>query len=380
MLYDCAIVGGGLGGLSLSILLAKAGKNVALFEKETYPFHKVCGEYISMESWNFLQRLGIPLQNYNLPMIDQLKISACNGTTLEQKLRLGGFGISRYTLDKELATIAKAVGVQVFENHKVEGITYQGAYSSLKTNGSSFDAKIVCGSYGKKSNIDVQLKRDFTRHTPSAAQHYIGVKYHILADLPDNVIELHNFEDGYCGISKVDTLADGKARYCLCYLTTAKNLQRNQNKIEQLEQNVLMKNPFLKHYFTAFERLYDKPLVISQINFAPKQTVENHILMLGDSAGLITPLCGNGMSLAMHAAHLLSPLLLDFWAGNCTRTALEINYTKTWQQHFAYRLKAGRMLQKLFGNPHLTNVSIATLKHFPAVVQKLISLTHGKDF
>jgi len=45
--YDIAIIGGGLAGLSLAILAANANYSVALFEKEAYPFHKVCGEYIS---------------------------------------------------------------------------------------------------------------------------------------------------------------------------------------------------------------------------------------------------------------------------------------------------------------------------------------------
>ena len=52
--YDIAITGGGLAGLSLAILSAKAGYSVIFFEKERYPFHKGCGEYISFESWNFL--------------------------------------------------------------------------------------------------------------------------------------------------------------------------------------------------------------------------------------------------------------------------------------------------------------------------------------
>ncbi|HOZ87448.1 MAG TPA: NAD(P)-binding protein [Bacteroidia bacterium] len=56
--YDCAIIGGGLGGLCLAIQLADKNYSVIVFEKNEYPFHKVCGEYISMESHDFLASLG----------------------------------------------------------------------------------------------------------------------------------------------------------------------------------------------------------------------------------------------------------------------------------------------------------------------------------
>ncbi|HEX2627426.1 MAG TPA: FAD-dependent oxidoreductase, partial [Chitinophagaceae bacterium] len=77
--YDIGIIGGGLAGLSLSIQLAKAGHSVILFEKEQYPFHKVCGEYISMESWDFLQSLGLDLPAMKPSMITQLQLSSVKG-------------------------------------------------------------------------------------------------------------------------------------------------------------------------------------------------------------------------------------------------------------------------------------------------------------
>src|ERR1051325_2302294 len=95
-LYDVGIVGGGLAGLALSIQLAKAGYEVILFEKEKYPFHKVCGEYISMESWDFLKSLGLPLDEMNLPRVRNLIVTSPNGKKVESILAPGGFGISRY--------------------------------------------------------------------------------------------------------------------------------------------------------------------------------------------------------------------------------------------------------------------------------------------
>src|SRR5436190_21041929 len=109
--YDVIIIGGGLAGLSLSIQLAHLNRNVLLFEKNKYPFHRVCGEYISMESWDFLERIGVPLREWNLPKITELHVSSVNGTLLRHVLDLGGFGISRYMLDYALFEIAKAKGV-----------------------------------------------------------------------------------------------------------------------------------------------------------------------------------------------------------------------------------------------------------------------------
>jgi flavin-dependent dehydrogenase len=122
--YDVAIIGGGLAGLAASIQLTKAGYSVILFEKEKYPFHKVCGEYISLESWNYVCQLGLSLQNMDLPIIDTLLLTAPNGRTFTTQLPLGGYGISRYKLDFLLANIAKRIGVHLIEETKVDNVLF----------------------------------------------------------------------------------------------------------------------------------------------------------------------------------------------------------------------------------------------------------------
>jgi menaquinone-9 beta-reductase len=371
-IYPCAIVGGGLGGLCLAIQLAQQGVEVILFEKNTYPQHKVCGEYISMESWGFLTDLGAELETLNLPKITQLGISSENGFMLNSALPLGGFGISRHSLDHALCQIARKKGVIVHENCKVLDVQeVDENLSEITTAQGKYRAQIVCGSFGKyapnftKSAIEIPIKRP----------NYIGVKYHIQTDLPANRIELHNFKDGYCGVSKVDN-----ERYCLCYLSKSTNLQQSGNDIKTMEHTLLYKNPFLKKYFTQSNFLYEKPLVISNVYFHPKGTYMNGMFMVGDAAGAITPLCGNGMSMAMRASKILAALLTSYFNGNLKKQDLISRYTTLWKDNFNTRIWAGQYLQLLFGKKTSTQLALKTLHYFPSLTEKLIGLTHGKPF
>jgi flavin-dependent dehydrogenase len=373
--YDLAVVGGGLAGLSLSIQVAKAGYKVILFEKEQYPFHRVCGEYISYESWNFLQSLGLDLESLKVSHIKRLQVSDNKGSLLEQQLPLGGFGISRYTLDDELAEIAKRSDIVLLDSTRVNDIQFLNDQFIIDTSKETFKARVAAGSFGKRSNLDIKWKRLFAIAKNNKLNNYIGIKYHIRYDHPVDLIALHNFRKGYCGISKVEG-----DKYCLCYLTTADNLRNSNNDIEEMEKNILGQNPHLKKIFNECEKLWKEPVTISQISFDKKNLVEDHVLMIGDAAGMITPLCGNGMSMALHAGKIAANQIQNFLSGIISRAEMENIYSAQWNKQFAKRLKMGRALQRLFYNPSLTNLTIRIGKAFPFLIHSLIKKTHGTSF
>ncbi|MBG9377571.1 NAD(P)/FAD-dependent oxidoreductase [Panacibacter sp. DH6] len=373
--YDIAIAGGGLAGLTLAIQAADAGYKTVLFEKERYPYHKVCGEYISLESLPFLKRLGFNDNAYELPVINKLQLSDVKGKLYSFDLPLGGFGISRYTLDNALYDIATKKGVHVLQNTKVQNLSFANEKFTAESNAGNLTAKVAAATYGKRSNLDIKWNRSFTQKKPDKLNNYIGVKYHIRYAFPRQNIALHNFSNGYCGIS---TIEDGKC--CLCYLTTAGNLKQHGNSIKQMEQQVLWQNPLLQHIFTKATFLYQEPLVISQVSFNKKEQVENNVLMIGDAAGLITPLCGNGMSMAMHASKLAFDNINRFLHGSISRKEMEDHYTKQWQQQFSRRLGMGRFVQSIFGNNTATSLFLTTMNHTPWLARKIISTTHGNAF
>ena len=380
--YQVAIIGGGLAGLTLAIQLADAGHSCVLFEKNKYPFHKVCGEYISMESWNFLERLGLNLSELNLPKITRLQISSPSGKLLKHKLDLGGFGISRYLLDSKLADIAKKKGVTLLDDCRVNDVKFENEKFTIDSSKGNFTSEICVGAWGKKSNLDTKLRRVPATVKPAMSlpkaereRNYVGIKYHISIEFPNDMIELHNFKNGYCGISKIED-----NRYCLCYLTDSENLKKHNGDIKKMEEDVLFKNPFLKTYFTKAEFLFEEPLTISNIKIGYKAAVENKILMVGDTAGNIAPLSGNGMSMAMRGSFHLNKMLDDYFKKQITRAKLEEQYEQYWRSQFKKRIDLSAFLQKLLKNTAMTNFAISILKTIPFLRNAIVRSTHGKPF
>ncbi len=383
--YKVSIIGGGLAGLALAIQLADAGHSCVLFEKNKYPFHKVCGEYISMESWNFLERLGLNLSELNLPKINRLQVSSPSGKLLKHQLDLGGFGISRYLLDSKLSEIAKNKGVRVLDDCKVNDVKFNENQFTVDSAQGIFTSELCIGAWGKKSNLDTKLRRLSPGVYPErsrrrggrgrAGQNYVGIKYHINIDFPADLIELHNFKNGYCGISKIE-----EDRYCLCYLTDSENLKKYNGDINKMEKEVLFQNPFLKEYFSKAKFLFEEPLAISQIKIGYKSAVENNILMLGDTAGNIAPLSGNGMSMAMRSSFELNKLLNSYFENKITREKLENQYLKFWTSQFKKRVELSKTLQKLLKNSGMTNLAIAFLRVVPFLRNAVVKSTHGKPF
>ena len=147
-----------------------------------------------------------------------------------------------------------------------------------------------------------------------------------------------------------------------------------------MEKNVLHKNKYLKEIFENSEVLYKSPVTISQISFSKKTQVENHILLTGDAAGMITPLCGNGMSMALHSSKIAATFIDAFLQSKISRDAMETGYAKKWQQIFSRRLTTGRLIQKMFGKEWVTNLFIRLMKRLPSLTKWLIRQTHGNPF
>jgi len=369
MPYKVIIIGGGLAGLTSALHLSKKGLKVLLIEKQPYPKHKVCGEYISNEVLPYLQSLGFNPFDFGAKNITDLLLSSPRGRSVSIKLPLGGFSISRYCIDAELAKKAQENGTQIVYA-TVKNIQFEDDQFKVTTNqDEQFTSELVIGAFGKRSNIDVKMERDFIKKISP----FLGVKAHYTGDFSEDLVGLHNFEGGYCGISKVEN-----DHINICYITDFKSFKKFKN-IDAFQEHVLTKNHFLEEAFQNYKLVFDKPLSISQVSFARKNPIENHIIMCGDSAGMIHPLAGNGMSMAIRAAQMASQQIVKYTSGEIvSRSDLEATYAQLWNKEFGTRLKSGHLISRLFRLGLFSELIMIFLKMFPFILPPIIKQTHGK--
>ncbi len=368
--FDVIIVGGGLAGLTSAIHLSTRKKRVLLIEKNEYPKHKVCGEYISNEVLPYLNSLGINPINEGAKQITKVHISTTKSNLIKGELPLGGFGMSRYFLDNLLVKKAHLNGVQILKD-TVDSIHFKKDSFTITTKSSGvFQSKITIGAFGKRSSLDQKMKRKFIQKKSP----YLAVKIHVKGVFPENLVALHNFKGGYCGVSKVEDNAIN-----VCYITEYRSFKKHKN-ITDFQEQVVFKNKHLRKIFKETSPVFEKPLTISQVSFQTKNPVEDHIIMCGDTAGMIHPLCGNGMGMAISSARLASVRILQFLNGEIkTREGLEKQYLRDWNKEFKIRLKAGHFIAWLFRNQTISQIAYSILKRIPSLLPKMIKFTHGKQ-
>lgn len=367
-IFDVLIIGGGIAGLTCAIHLSKFKLNVVVVEKNSYPKHKVCGEYISNEVLPYLKFIDFDPFKLGAKRIDKFELTTPKNKLVKANLPLGGFGISRYTLDDALAKKAKKNGV-IFLQDLVTKVQFKNDLFSVTTKTDRvLTSKLVIGAFGKRSNMDIKLNRKFIKKESP----YLAVKTHLKGDFPDNLVALHNFEGGYCGLSKVENDAINA-----CYIVEYAVFKKYKN-IEVFQEQVLYKNKALKKVYENSTALFDQPITISQISFSSKNPVEDHMLMCGDTAGMIHPLCGNGMSMAIRSAQMASQLIIPFMVGDINRRTLEKRYKSNWNNEFEGRLKTGHIVASLFRMRSFSEIIMLGLKYFPKLLPQIIKRTHGK--
>ena len=338
MEVDVAIIGAGPGGSTLAALLAARGVRVALYDRDTFPRDKLCGEFLSYDALPIVERLGIDLGD--APHIDRCRVIARH-RTYEFTFPHAARGVSRMFLDDLLFKTAIARGA---ENH--EGVTV----ASLE----DVNARVIVGAWGRWGRFDTQLQRAFVRDHSHRnfgfKRHYRGMQHH-------GVIELYSFDRGYLGVSDVEGGITN-----ICGLVHASRLTGHKGKWDSFVDEIRGEEKVLEAMYSRYAPAQEHFLSSEPVIFRARSPVEGGVFMVGDASGVIDPLTGNGMAMAIQSALVLAPLILQLLATPQHRDAIEREYRARHAAMFRPRIAWSRRVASLLSRPALLDASLRVAK------------------
>jgi flavin-dependent dehydrogenase len=372
--YDVIIIGGGLAGCTAAYHLQKRGFCVALLEGKTYPCDRLCGETLSPKAWQSFEAMQISreIEALNPAKIDRVLVTATSGKHFCGKLPGVGIGLSRYHLDWTLWNHCEAAGVSTIGGFKVQQITgrlgdgFSVSAAQKHHAPETFSGRSVIAAFGKRSNLDRLLHRRFwvQRHG------YVAFKAHYEGIELGQTVELHGFRGGYCGLCHIESK---KINLCLIVKESIFRSVRSQRK--RLFDEILRENPRLGARLDAMKRISPRFISIGQIAFTRKTLWESDIMMVGDAAQLITPLCGDGMAMAMRSGELCAGFVADYLNEAISSQQLKEQHCGQWEKEFRTRLGWGHILQFVLFQPMLASVAVRLLHRGPWLADFLIRQT-----
>jgi len=306
-LHEIAVIGGGPAGSAAAILLARAGRNVVLLEKESAPHNKVCGEFISWEATHYLNDLGINLPALGAQSINKLRLID-KDRVVEENLPFSAWTLSRRLLDEALLQKAEQAGVIVRRGVSVNGLSHHPHGWTLNMGqGSNLNAKSVFLASGKHDVRGLARNR-------SKPDGLIGFKMHfqLTSQQQDRLrdhVEIFLFDGGYVGLQPIE---GGKANLCFLikkdiYVSCGKNW------IELLSW-VTRRSRYLEEHLAGAKSLWQQPLTVYGIPYGfiykPSLGFQN-LFRLGDQMAVIPSFAGDGISIALHSAFLAARTYLS---------------------------------------------------------------------
>jgi len=360
--YDLIVIGAGPGGCATAITAASSGAKVLLLERGRFPRHKVCGEFVSAESLQLLERL-LKTEDHKLissaPRIARGRIFA-DRTEISTEIRPAAASITRFDLDAALWKSCLEHGVDARANSPVKAVEGAGPFR-ITTENEAVAAQSVVNATGRWSNLTAMAG-----HTQANGERRIGVKAHFHETSPAASVDLYFFEGGYCGVQPIGE-QNGSGVVNACAMVSA--------RCATTISDVLQLHPALKersrHWRPLTQAVTTSPLV-----FHAPAPLAAGMLQVGDSATFVDPFIGDGISLALRSGVLAAECLVPFFSGNRSLPEARAEYAKYYRQRLSHVFRASSMLRGILGWPRMIRRPLLGLvQKAPSVTRRLVKMT-----
>ena len=380
MNYDALVLGGGPAGATTAWRLARAGWKVAVLEKASFPRRKVCGEFISATVLPLLRELGIEKTFLEVagPPLGKVGIWSGHHTISAPMYRNGpaepwGRALGREYLDTLLLDGARLAGADIRQPCKAAGLMRdKGRYiCQTETPGKSPDAELSArivitaqGSHAGRARLT-----PMPGHPPQPSD-LIAFKAHFVqADLPACVLPVLAFPGGYGGMLQTD-----HGRVCMAFCLRRDVLQRlrGQARCPAAEAGLA----YIMEHCAGVRRVLDGArlqggwLSTGTITPGIHGSYNDGVFAVGNAAGEAHPIIGEGISMAMQGAWLLSGLLIARRAQVLYGDAAAVGniYARAWYRSFAPRIYSAAFLAQMAMRPAATKQLLPLFQFLPVLL------------
>lgn len=370
------IVGAGPAGASLAIRLAQKNFRVTLIERDKFPRHKLCGEFVSPECLRHFQEVDVLSEMLAAggERISETIFYAPNGKSVAvpsewfNENESGALSLSRAEMDFRLLEKAKSCGVAVLEETSVTGVLFEnkrvcGVKIKIKDgNTKEIFSDLTIDATGRAKVLEKLATREFSREnsktqiikSKSNGAKLVGFKTHLKnANLDRGVCEIYFFRGGYGGLSFVENdLANH------CFLVKAEVVKEFGGDADKIVEKVIFQNERARETMENAEKTFDW-LAVSVDNFGENNlNPAANLFAVGDAAAFIDPFTGSGMLMAFESAEILARTIIE--NAICPEKIPDI-YKHLHKEKFQNRLRVCSIMRRAAFVPNLARLAISAL-------------------
>lgn len=366
---DVVVAGAGPAGAAAAAHLGAAGLAVTVLDRQRFPRDKVCGDFVGPSALVELERLGVKDQP-GFRSANKVRKAALflDGKRLIVRplpkvdgLPSYGRTIPRKALDAWLLEAARERGATVVESAKVTGFVRSGSHIDVSYDqaGSSHTvrAAVLVGADGSSSTV----ARVVRGSGPPKQDRIMAVRAYVSeVSGPVDRADLYFSSDSFPGYYWLFPTGDGLANVGLGML---------------LETTP----PSNAHLRTLLARLLDtdaglvartgRPAMVGRIAGWPLTTynprerlVDDRLVLVGDAAGLINPLNGEGIQYALQSGRWAAEAILSALDEGPPTAARLASYQHTVEDELRFDMALAGTVVQLVRNRSLTPVWLEALQ------------------
>ena len=352
------IVGGGPAGAAAAITLAREGEQPLLIERSRETGDAICGGFLSWRTLETLAKLGVEADALNPAPTTRVRLFA-KERTAEAPLPRPARSVSRRTLDTVLIAAAQAAGAAI-----ERGVTVRAIEETVRLDdGAELHPAALFLASGKHDIRGLARPAEARGNDPT-----LGLRVRIaaapgLTRLVGDSIELHLFDRGYVGIALQE---DGSGNVCMAVHRSRLN---EAGDPERLLSALGAECPALGERLGY--RAGSEPIdAIANVPYGWRvREGRAGLFRLGDQAGVIPSLAGEGMGIALASGVAAAEA---FARGGAEAAA-------DWQVRFAHEIArpigVARLIAGLGERPASAGALVTVAQLAPSLVDLAARLT-----